>query len=76
MRNIYIPLLIVWTVVIILQQAAIFTFQAHIHKQRDLLMKYQISLCECINVTENCVKILTREKGLFDSRKLWLKGGG
>ncbi len=69
MKNVWIPLLIVWTVVIILQQVAIFTFQSHITKQKDLLMTYQISLCECINVTDNCVKVVTQKKELFNSRE-------
>ena len=62
MKNVWIPLLIVWTVVIIFQQVAIFTFQAHIDKQKNLLMVYQISLCECLNVTDSCVKIITKAK--------------
>ena len=74
MKNVWIPLLIVWTVVIIFQQVAIFTFQAHINKQRDLLMTYQISLCECINVTKDCVKVVTRKKDLFNSKNHLLKG--
>lgn len=61
MRNVWIPLLVVWSVVIIFQQIAIFTLQAHIHKQGNLITTYQISLCECLTVTENCVKLVTQK---------------
>lgn len=63
MKHVYIPLLIVWTVLIVFQQATIFMYQKHVVKQRDLISSYQISLCECINVTESCVKLVTRKEG-------------
>ena len=62
MRNVYIPLLIVWTVVIIFQQIAIFTLKVHSNKQRYLIDTCEVALTMCVDVTEDCVRLIRKEK--------------
>lgn len=63
MKNVYIPLLIVWTIVIIFQQVAIHTYQAHANKQSQLIDTCEIALTQCVGVAGECVALVRAGKG-------------